>query len=85
MEEIALSHDEDYMAYVREAPTAIREILTEKEYEVAVGTTLDGKSIKELAEEMGVSTQRLYELRLSAKIKIYDYYDISTSNSAGCA
>ena len=81
----AEAQDEDYLAYVIEAPTVIREILTEKEYEVVVGTAFDGKSIKELAEEMGVSTQRLYELRLSAKIKIDEYYRTSTSDSAGCA
>ena len=77
----AEAEDEDRLAYVIEA----FEILTEKEYEVVVGTAFDGKSIKELAEEMGVSTQRLYELRLSAKIKINEYYKTSTSDSAGCA
>ena len=78
------AEDEDHLDYVIEAPT-FREILTEKEYEVVVGTAFDGKSIKELAEEIGVSTQRLYELRLSAKIKIDEYYQTSTSDSAGCA
>jgi DNA-directed RNA polymerase specialized sigma24 family protein len=81
----ARAEDEDRLAHVIEEPTVIREILTGKEFEVVVGTAIDGKSIKELAEETGVSTQRLYELRLSAKIKIADYYSNSTSDSAGCA
>ena len=81
----AQAEDEGLLAYIIEAPTVIREILTEKEYEVVVGIAFDGKSIKELAEEIGVSTQRLYELRLRAKIKIADYYSNSISDSAGCA
>jgi RNA polymerase sigma factor (sigma-70 family) len=76
------SEDEDQIREAAAVAVAVAsKILTPKAYEVFIGM-IDGKSIKDIAKQMDVSTQNIYELRLLVKSKFEDYYGTSTFDSA---
>jgi hypothetical protein len=53
-----------------------------QEYQVFVGLCFDGKSVADLTEEMSVSTQYVYTLRLRYISRLKDHYGASTFDSA---
>jgi RNA polymerase sigma factor (sigma-70 family) len=72
-------------AQIASLAAAAVEILAPQEYQIFAGLAFECKSIADLAADMGVSTQRIYTLKLIAVSKLKDYYGTLTYNSAECA
>jgi len=63
-----------------EAPTLPDDLLTAQERQVYQRYYFEEKSVEEIAKEISLSTQRVYQLKSKAKSKIEDYYAISITS-----
>jgi DNA-directed RNA polymerase specialized sigma subunit len=60
-------------------------ILSPQEYQIFAEIAFDGKSIADIAKEMGVSDKYIYRINARTAQKIKDYLSSSMSDTAACA
>jgi DNA-directed RNA polymerase specialized sigma subunit len=59
--------------------------LSPQEYQIFAEIAFDGKSIADIAKELGVSDKYVYRINARTTQKIKDYLSSSLSDTAACA
>jgi RNA polymerase sigma factor (sigma-70 family) len=80
LEEILPHEGEGRLTKIAEIALIAADLLTPQEHRVFTGLAFDGKSIADLAKELSLTSQRVYQLKSKVKSKIEDYYAISITS-----